>query len=92
MLQFTKVYKQRRVRRRRFARNGPVFMTWDSIFTIDVQVVVTAEFKNQIHIAMDLAELLDEPHLCVHIHPLVACVRPQCIVVVTQGELGVSAL
>lgn len=46
MLQFTKVYKQSRVRKRRLSRAGPVFMTWDSIFTIDVQVAVTTEFKN----------------------------------------------
>jgi hypothetical protein len=34
-------------------------MTWDSIFTIDMQVVVTEEFKNQIHITVDVTELLD---------------------------------
>lgn len=67
MLQFTKVYKQRSVRRRRFARAGPVFMTWDSIFTIDVQVLVATEFKNQIHITMDVTELLDGFHLCAYI-------------------------
>jgi hypothetical protein len=59
MLQFTKVYKQMRVRRRQLARAGLVFMTWDSIFTIDMQVVVTEEFKNQIHITVDVTELLD---------------------------------
>jgi hypothetical protein len=61
-------------------------MTWDSIFTIDMQVVVTTEIKKS------------TTHYCgrdqvVGVYRLVvACVRPQCIVVVTQRDSGVHAL